>query len=75
MNARKNYRRWVEEEEMPSDLKSELLSMDDKAIEDAFFKDIEFGTAGMRGLLGSGNGSGQCLYHSQSHDCIWPISC
>ena len=54
MNARKNYRRWVEEEEMPSDLKSELLSMDDKAIEDAFFKDIEFGTAGMRGLLGAG---------------------
>lgn len=54
MSVRANYRRWVEEDSLPQDLKDELARMDDKAIEDAFFKDIEFGTAGMRGILGAG---------------------
>ena len=54
MNVRNNYRRWVEEDTMPEDLRQELQAMDDKQIEDAFFKDIEFGTAGMRGVLGAG---------------------
>ena len=34
--------------------KAKLKSMSDTEIDDAFFQDIEFGTAGMRGLLGPG---------------------
>lgn len=54
MNIRHSYRRWLEEDSMPSDLRAELSHMNDREIEDAFFQDIEFGTAGMRGLLGAG---------------------
>lgn len=36
------------------DLKNELKNMTDEEIKTAFFKDIEFGTGGMRGVLGSG---------------------
>lgn len=54
MDVRKAYQRWVDEESLPTDLRDELLAMNDKQITDAFYKDIEFGTAGMRGLLGAG---------------------
>lgn len=54
MAHRKKYQQWVDVETLPNDLKQELLAMTPKQIEDAFFKDIEFGTAGMRGLLGAG---------------------
>lgn len=54
MDFKKRYARWIEEDSLPQDLKIELLKMTPKQIEDAFFKDIEFGTAGMRGLLGAG---------------------
>ncbi|MBC8535313.1 phospho-sugar mutase [Feifania hominis] len=30
------------------------LALDEKALEDAFYKDLEFGTAGMRGIIGLG---------------------
>ena len=39
---------------MDSTLKNELKGMDEKTKEDAFYKNIEFGTAGMRGVLGAG---------------------
>ena len=32
----------------------ELLAMDEKTKEDAFYTYLEFGTAGQRGLLGAG---------------------
>ncbi len=54
MNIKANYQRWLQEDSLPLSLREELLAMNDKQINDAFFKDIEFGTAGMRGLLGAG---------------------
>ena len=54
MAHRRKYQQWVDVDTLPIDLKQELLAMTPKQIEDAFFKDIEFGTAGMRGLLGAG---------------------
>jgi len=54
MDVMTNYRRWVQEDSLPDYLRLELQQMNDKQIEDAFFKDIEFGTAGMRGVLGAG---------------------
>ncbi len=40
-----------------ADLQEQLAGMqeDDKAIEDAFYRDLEFGTAGLRGVIGAGS--------------------
>lgn len=54
MNYEEKYQKWVNTEGLDPDLKAELLSMDDAAKEDAFWMDVEFGTAGMRGKLGAG---------------------
>ena len=48
------YNRWVNHPNIDPVLKEELLNMDEKAKNDAFYTNIEFGTAGMRGLLGAG---------------------
>ena len=51
MDYRKEYQRWLEK---APEFHSELSSMDEKTIEDAFYRDLEFGTAGLRGVLGAG---------------------
>ena len=48
------YNRWVNHPNIDPALKEELLNMDEKTKNDAFYTNIEFGTAGMRGLLGAG---------------------
>lgn len=48
------HEKWLNHKEMPEDLRKELKQMKPKAIEDAFFQELEFGTAGMRGILGAG---------------------
>ncbi|MBM9831405.1 phospho-sugar mutase [Enterococcus faecalis] len=50
------YQQWLNEENIPENLKNELkdLNTDPKKCEDAFYAPLEFGTAGMRGLLGAG---------------------
>ena len=48
------YQKWVSKDDLEPTLKAELLAMDDAAKEDAFWMDVEFGTAGMRGKLGAG---------------------
>lgn len=48
------YNKWVNHPNIDPALKAELLSMDEKQKVDAFYTNIEFGTAGMRGLLGAG---------------------
>ena len=54
MDYKTNYEKWLNFEGMDSTLKNELKGMDEKTKEDAFYKNIEFGTAGMRGVLGAG---------------------
>ncbi len=51
MDYVKEYQRWLES---APEFRAELQAMDDKAIEDAFYRDLEFGTAGLRGVLGAG---------------------
>ncbi|OJG54290.1 phosphoglucomutase/phosphomannomutase [Enterococcus haemoperoxidus] len=50
------YEQWVNEENIPENLKKELkdLKADPEKCEDAFYAPLEFGTAGMRGILGAG---------------------
>ena len=54
MSTQENYKRWLESKRVSEETKAELKAMDQAAIDDAFFKDVEFGTAGMRGVLGPG---------------------
>ena len=51
MDHLKEYKRWLSN---ATEFKAELEAMDEKAIEDAFYRDLEFGTAGLRGVLGAG---------------------
>ena len=52
----KEYKRWCESAEFDEETKSELISImgDEKEIEDRFYKELEFGTAGLRGVIGAG---------------------
>ena len=49
-----NYQRWLNSPKVDESIKAELRKMNQAQIDDAFFKDVEFGTAGMRGVLGPG---------------------
>ncbi len=50
----KAYKKWLEEPSMDDDLKRELAGMDAADIEEAFYKELSFGTGGMRGIIGAG---------------------
>ena len=54
MSYQENYQKWVDFSELPDYLRQDLENMDEKTKEDAFYTNLEFGTAGMRGLIGAG---------------------
>ena len=54
MSYQENYQKWVDFVELPDYLRQDLENMDEKTKEDAFYTNLEFGTAGMRGLIGAG---------------------
>ena len=47
---------WVNDDYFDAETKNELLSIrnDEKEIEDRFYKELEFGTGGLRGVIGAG---------------------
>ncbi len=49
-----NYNRWLNSDKVSKEDKEVLKNMDDETKDAAFFKDIEFGTGGLRGILGPG---------------------
>ena len=54
MSTKENYERWLNSNKVDAQTKAALKAMSKEEIDDAFFKDVEFGTAGMRGVLGPG---------------------
>ena len=54
MTYQENYQKWVDFADLPDYLRQDLNNMDEKTKEDAFYTNLEFGTAGMRGLIGAG---------------------
>ena len=54
MTYQENFKKWLDFAELPDYLRKELEGMDEKTKEDAFYTNLEFGTAGMRGLIGAG---------------------
>ena len=56
MSYLEEYKKWCESPEFDEETKKELLAIkdDEKEIEDRFYKELEFGTAGLRGIIGAG---------------------
>jgi phosphoglucomutase len=53
MNIKSNYKKWLEAAGN-TDLKRQLIAMPEPEINDAFYRDLEFGTGGLRGIMGAG---------------------
>ena len=49
-----NYERWLEQATEDPDLIEELRNMNDEQKNDAFYRDLAFGTGGLRGVIGAG---------------------
>ena len=56
MDYKERYHFWCTDEYFDDDTKNELLSLknNDAEIEDRFYKDLSFGTGGLRGIIGAG---------------------
>ena len=54
MNIKKEYERWLANATADADIVEELKTLDDAKIEDAFYRDLAFGTGGLRGVIGAG---------------------
>lgn len=52
--AKEDYRRWLAHPGMPEELRAELVRMSADAQSDAFYRDLAFGTGGLRGEIGAG---------------------
>lgn len=53
-NIKNEYSRWSKSAIADPDLSVELNGMNEEQIEDAFYRDLEFGTGGLRGTIGAG---------------------
>lgn len=56
MNYKDEYKKWCEDPSFDEETKKELISIkdDEEEIKDRFYKELEFGTAGLRGVIGMG---------------------
>lgn len=54
MDYREKYSMWLEADVVDENTKNELKGLDEKEIEDRFYRDLEFGTGGLRGVMGAG---------------------
>lgn len=55
MNYRERYNQWINDEFFDEATRKELVALrDEKEIEDRFYRDLEFGTGGLRGVMGAG---------------------
>ena len=56
MSYKEKYQAWLDSEIISEEIKNELRAIkDEKEIEDRFYKDLEFGTGGLRGVIGAGS--------------------
>ncbi len=51
---RENYEKWLNSDFLNENEREELKNLSEAEIKDRFYKDLEFGTAGLRGILGLG---------------------
>ena len=56
MNYKEKYNLWINSEIIDNNTKEELSSIkEEKEIEDRFYRELEFGTGGLRGVIGAGS--------------------
>ncbi|AQR93766.1 phospho-sugar mutase [Clostridium saccharoperbutylacetonicum] len=56
MNYKEKYNLWIESDVINEETKNELKSIsDEREIEDRFYQDLDFGTGGLRGIIGAGS--------------------
>lgn len=55
MDNKAKLEKWLNSDKVDESTKRELLLLNDDEIEDAFYKDLEFGTGGLRGVMGAGS--------------------
>ncbi|MBE6071395.1 MAG: phospho-sugar mutase [Clostridium butyricum] len=56
MNYKEKYNTWLNSDIINEETKNELRSItDEKEIEDRFYQDLDFGTGGLRGIIGAGS--------------------
>ena len=63
--AKELYDRWLAQPELDTAVAEELhgIAGDDAAITDRFYRDLEFGTGGLRGVLGAGTNRMNLYYN------------
>lgn len=54
MNHHEKYKLWLLSPYIDDETKNELKTINDKDIEDRFYRELEFGTGGLRGIIGAG---------------------
>ena len=54
MSYKAEYEKWLASDKVEECVKAELRALDEKEIEDRFYRELEFGTAGLRGIMGAG---------------------
>ena len=54
MDIKREYERWLKLAAVDADVSEELRRMDETQMEDAFYRDLSFGTGGLRGVIGAG---------------------
>ena len=55
MNYKNRYEQWLNDDFFDEVTRKELSALtDEKEIEDRFYRDLEFGTGGLRGIMGAG---------------------
>ena len=56
MNYKEKYNAWLNSDIINEETKNELRNIsDEKEIEDRFYQDLDFGTGGLRGVIGAGS--------------------
>lgn len=55
MDNKSKLEKWLNSDKVDESTKKELSLLTDDEIDDAFYKDLEFGTAGLRGIMGAGS--------------------
>ena len=70
----KEYENWLTNPVFDEETRKEVAAMkDEKQIEDAFYKQLSFGTGGLRGIIGAGTGLGTASLIRDSHGSWLPL--
>ena len=75
MDAKKRYEDWLENPYFDENTKNELrrIADDEKEIEERFYKELEFGTGGLRGIIGAGTKPDEYLHGKKGNTGHWQI--